>query len=162
MNPVALIQLIICMMIALPACSGSAGSIVILENLNGTEFTMDLKEWSANNKCEMSLNKGDVLLVEVACETGEIALLISGKNGSEPYMGNNLKSIVFTVTVSETDRYEVRITGKNATGKVTVKNLNIAKKRIGRIANYDLKNNRQREIVPLKNLIYSSQVTVIS
>ena len=35
--------------------------------------------------------------------------------------GNNLGSGVFTVTVFETDKYLVRITGKGATGKVTVK-----------------------------------------
>jgi hypothetical protein len=75
------------------------------------------------NKCELSLNKGDVLQIEVVHEDGKIALTVSGKNGSEPYTGNNLKSGVFTVTVSETDKYDIRITGKNATGKVMVKNV---------------------------------------
>jgi hypothetical protein len=49
--------------------------------------------------------------------------VVKGKNGSEPYTGNNLKPGLFTVTVSETDRYEIRITGKGATGKVFVKNV---------------------------------------
>ena len=49
--------------------------------------------------------------------------MVSGKNGSEPYTGNDLESGVFTVTVSETDKYDIRITGKDATGKVTVKNV---------------------------------------
>mgnify|MGYP007102228455 FL=1 len=65
--------------------------------------------------------KGDVLQVEVVREDGEIDLVITGKNGAEPYTGNDLESIEFTVTVSETDKYEVRITGKNATGKIMVK-----------------------------------------
>ena len=84
---------------------------------------MDFKEWNSKSKCELSLNKGDVLQIEVDREYGEIALTVSGKNGSEPYTGNNLKSGLFTVTVSETDKYDIRITGKDATGKVTVKNV---------------------------------------
>jgi hypothetical protein len=87
---------------------------VILENPNGTGFTMDFKEWSSKNKCELSLNKGNVLQIEVDREDGEIALLISGKNGSEPYTGNNIESGIFTVTVSETDKYDIRIAGKKS------------------------------------------------
>ena len=56
-------------------------------------------------------------------EAGKIAFGVSGKNGSEPYTGNDLQSGIFTVTVSETDNYVFNITGKNATGKITVKNL---------------------------------------
>jgi len=81
---------------------------------------MDFKEWSLENKYELSLNKGDVLQIEVDREEGKIALMISGQNGSEPYSGNNLKSGMFTVTVSETDQYAIKIKGKNATGNVTV------------------------------------------
>ena len=66
------------------------------------------------------LNKGDILQIEIACEE-EIELTVSGQNGSEPYTGNNLKSILFTVKVSERDNYDIRFTSTNATGKVTVK-----------------------------------------
>ena len=84
---------------------------------------MDFKEWSSKNKCELYLEKGDTLQIVAVSESGEYTLLILGENGSEPYAGNINRSMVFTVTVSETDKYEIRITGKNATGKVTVSNL---------------------------------------
>ena len=87
---------------------------------------MDFKKWSSTNKCELSLNKGDILQIEVVRENGKIALTVSSENGSEPYTGNNLKTGVFTVTVSETDKYVIRITGKDATGKVMVKNVGSA------------------------------------
>ncbi len=115
--------LLIAAMLALSACSAEKGSIIILESPGGAKFTMHFTEWSAKNKCELALERGDVLQVEVARESGEIALAVSGKNGSEPYTGNNLTPGIFTVTVSETDRYVVKITGKNATGKVGIKNL---------------------------------------
>ena len=121
MHPIVFLPLLMSIIIAISACSETKGSIVVLENPNGTGFTMDLKKWSLENKCELSLNKGDVLQIEVAREGGKIALAVSGKKGSEPYTGNNLESGLFTVTVSETDKYDILITGKNATGKGTVK-----------------------------------------
>ncbi|HHY82732.1 MAG TPA: hypothetical protein GX505_08635 [Clostridiales bacterium] len=116
------LPLMIAVILALSACNAAKGSIVILENPNGKGFTMDFNKWSSKNKCEISLNKGDVLQFDVAREAGEIYLTVSGKNGSEPYTGNDVKSGIFTVTVHETDQYVVHITGKDATGKVTVKN----------------------------------------
>ena len=123
MNPIAFLPLVIAIIIALSACTATKGSVVILEKPNGTGFTMDFKEWSAKNKCELSLNRGDVLQIEIARESGEITFTVNGKKSSEPYTGNDLESGIFTVTVSETDEYVIRITGKDATGKIVVKNL---------------------------------------
>ncbi|NLK96534.1 MAG: hypothetical protein GX272_00425 [Epulopiscium sp.] len=121
MHRIILLPLVLGIIIAASACSATEGSDVIPGDQNETGFTMGFKEWSSEYKCELSLNKGDVLQIEVACEDGDIALTISGKNGSEPYTGNNLESFVFTVTVSETDIYDVCIAGNNATGKVSIK-----------------------------------------
>jgi len=120
MHPIIFLPLFIAIIIGLSNCSAQKGSIVVLENPDGTGFTMDFKKWSSNNKCELFLNEGDELQIEVALEDGDIDLVIKGENGTEPYTGNNLESFKFTVTVSETDRYITHITGKNATGKVTV------------------------------------------
>ena len=108
---------------ALSACTAAKNHIVILEDGRGTGFTMDLQEFNSKNKCELSLAKGDVVQVEVDSKGGTIALAVSGKNGNEPYTGNDLQSGLFTITVSETDDYVFRITGKDATGKIAVKNL---------------------------------------
>ena len=110
---------------SLSACAAPTGSIVILEDGRGTGFTMEMKEFSSKNKCELYLAEGDEVQVKVEHEGGKIAFSVSGKNGSEPYTGNDLKSGTFTVTVSETDDYVFRITGKDATGKITVKNMGI-------------------------------------
>lgn len=105
------------------ACAGAKGGIVILEDGRGTGFAMEFKGFNTKNKCELSLAGGDVVQVEVEREEGKIALAVSGKNGSEPYTGNDLGSGIFTIAVFEADDYVFRITGKEATGKVTVKNL---------------------------------------
>lgn len=128
MNPVILLPFIIAIIITYSALFASKGSIVILENPDGTGFTIDLNKWSSKDKCELSLNSGDVLQISVDRKDGKIALTVGGKNGSEPYTGNDLESGLFTVRVSETDRYEIRIAGNGATGKVIVKNLKSADK----------------------------------
>jgi hypothetical protein len=118
-----IIALLAAITVLLMACTAPKGGIVILENLRGTGFTMEFKEFSAKNKCELSMEKDDVLQIEVSRDGGEIALNIRGKNGSEPYTGNDLQSGLFTVTVSEADEYVVAITGDNAAGNVAVRNL---------------------------------------
>jgi hypothetical protein len=122
-SSIIILSLVMAIVLSVSACNPAKGSIVILENPNATGFTMDFKEWSAKNKGELSLRSGDVLQIEVVREEGEVALTVSGKKGSEPYTGNHLETGVFTITVSETDVYLVQITGKDATGKVTVKNV---------------------------------------
>lgn len=120
---IVVLLLVITIPLSVSACTSGKGSIVILENPNGTGFSMDFKKWSGKNKCQLSLDGGDVLQFEVDRQEGEIALALSGKKGSEPYTGNHLQSGVFTVTVAETDEYVIGITGKDATGKISVKNL---------------------------------------
>lgn len=88
---VIFLLLVLAILIAISACSVPKGSIVIVESPNGTGFTADFKTWSTNNKCELSLRKGDVLQMEVAREEGKVALMVRGKKGSEPYAGNNLE-----------------------------------------------------------------------
>lgn len=121
MNPFIFLPLVIAIIVALSACTATKGSIVILESPDGTGFTMDFRDWRAKDKCQLSLNKGDVLQFAIAHEDGEIALSVSGKKGSKPYAGNELKSGLFTVTVAESDEYVIRVAGEDATGKITVK-----------------------------------------
>ncbi len=120
-SSIIILPLVMAIVLSVSACNPTKGSIMIFEKPNGNGFIMDFKEWSANNKCQLSLNGGDVLQIEVNREEGEIALAVSGKKGSGPYIGNRLECGVFTVTVSETDEYLIRIMGKDATGQVTLK-----------------------------------------
>ena len=123
MHPIIFLPLFISIIIVISSCTSAKNSIVILEDGYGTGFTMDMKEFNSNNKCELSLAEGDEVQVEVEHESGKIALVVNGKNGSEPYSGNCDESIRFTITVTETDVYVFKVSGKGATGKITVKNL---------------------------------------
>lgn len=124
MHPIVFLPFFIAILIGINACSATKGSIVILEEPDNTGFTIDFNKWSSQNKCELFLYKGDELQIEVSRDIGKIALAIKGKNGSEPYTGSDVKAGLFTVKVDETDKYEIRINGKDATGKIKVKKIN--------------------------------------
>lgn len=122
-RPGIFLAMVSAVMLLLTACSGGEGSIVIYENLKGTGFTMEFKEFSAKNKCELPLDRNDVLQVEFTSESGVLAMTVSGKNGAEPYTGNDLELGTFTVTASEADDYVFTVTGNKTNGKLVVKNL---------------------------------------
>jgi hypothetical protein len=109
-------------LLLLSACA-TGSRLVILEDPTGTGFTMSFTRFSVTNKCTLSLVEGDVVQVEAVHESGKMGLRVSGMKGSEPYEGNDLKTLTFTIRVSETDDYAFWITGHDATGKITVKNL---------------------------------------
>jgi hypothetical protein len=101
-------------------CWGAKGSVVILEKPGNAKFDISFEEWSAQSKCEMALTKGDEVRVEIACDNGEIDLTMRGKKGSEPYTGNDITEVAFTVTVAETDDYVFTLSGAKASGTITL------------------------------------------
>lgn len=116
--------LVLCViLLTLNACVITRESIIIKENFSGTNCEIDFFEWSEQNKCELFLDEGDELLVDIACESGSIALDIQNKKGYEAYSGNGLQTSRFTVKVNETGEYKIAIKGENATGHIEVKNL---------------------------------------
>lgn len=117
-----LVVIVPLMLMMLGGCSGD-GRILITEDGKGTGFTANIEDFSSNETVKMSLEKGHEVQVIVECQDGEIGLTVTSKSGIEPYTGNKLQTGSFTVTISITDKYTFLIKGKNATGKVTIKNL---------------------------------------
>lgn len=105
------------------ACTAAKGSILIRENLAGTGCDIDFFKWSEQNKCEISLEKNDELSVEIACDSGCIALEIYDKNGTRAYTGNGLEAGNFIVEVPEAGEYVISIKGDKASGSIHIKKL---------------------------------------
>lgn len=122
-NNLIFLLLVLVMALVFAACSGPKGSIIILEEPSGKQFDISYNTWKGQEKCQMSLVKGDEVKVEIYRENGEISMSIYGKNGSEPYQGNDLDTVNFIFNVSETDEYVISLSGNKATGKVLITNL---------------------------------------
>lgn len=112
--------LVFAVVILFSCCTATKGGIVILDKPEGAGFDIELKAWSDQSKCSLPLDKEDTVRVAFTRESGEVSLGIRGKNGSEPYTGNFRDSIEFTVTVSDSDTYEIQLSGKNATGRLEI------------------------------------------
>ena len=122
-NILVFLPMVIAVVLACTACTATKGSIVINEKPFGAKFFISLNDWSAQNKCEMSLGEGDEIQVKISREFGKISLTIRGKNGSEPYTGNDLNTGTFTIKVPEESEYVFLIKGENASGSIEIKNL---------------------------------------
>ena len=115
------VGMVIAAILLVSACSFDKGNIDIHKNETGSEIVMELTDFNAGDECRLSLKERDTVKIDISLDSGSIWLEISGRNGSQPYTGKDLESGFFTVTVSETDEYVFRITGKGATGKAIIR-----------------------------------------
>lgn len=103
-----------------PRFTSEALAFFLNEPLKEAACNMDFLAWDAKEIWEYPLDKGDSLRVELSRESGAIGLRVYGKNGSEVYVGNELDSCRFTVTVPETDDYVIELRGSDATGSLLI------------------------------------------
>ena len=103
------------------ACAVTAGGILMNEQPFGAQFDISFQDWSAQDKCEMKLENGEAILVEIVRESGDLAMIIRGDNGSEPYTGRYLETGTFLLNVSESDNYVIYLEGEHACGEIVLK-----------------------------------------
>jgi hypothetical protein len=123
MNKITAILALAGILLTLTACKATKGSIIIKENLSSTGCEMEFSEWSEENTYKLELNKKDELLIDIVCDSGSVALDISGKDGAEAYTGSGLKTGLFTVRVPEADVYVITVRGDVASGSIAVRRL---------------------------------------
>ena len=122
MRKIQLLIILLLTIIFLSSCISKGGTMVISDDVNpaGPGYEFSFSDWTGESTREMSLSKGESLLVEINIENGTSSLSIIGDNGFEAYEGNKLSSGRFTVTVSEEDIYKITVTGKRTTGIILV------------------------------------------
>lgn len=124
MRKIAYILLSAITVILYSACTAARGSVLIRENIAGTGCGIEFVEWSGQNKCELSFDRNDELLVNIDCDGGSISLDIRSKSGAEAYRGNSLEKTAFTVKTPEKGEYVITIKGDHATGSTKIKKVN--------------------------------------
>ena len=112
---------LVALMTVFSACTVTAGGILMNEQPFGAQFDISFQDWSAQDKCEMKLEKGEAILVEIVRESGDLAMTIRGDNGSEPYTGQYLETGSFLLNVSESDNYVIHLEGEHACGEIVLK-----------------------------------------
>lgn len=86
---------------------------------NSNQFLLGFTVLNCTKSHEMELEKGSKTKVSINKESGNIAILISGKDENVIYKSDDAESWEFTVTVPKTDTYTFNVTGEDAKGSVS-------------------------------------------
>ena len=69
----------------------------------------------------MRLQSGDVLDVALQVDEGTLGIAIEGSDGIPLYQNDDLDASQFHLEISQTDSYQVTITGSNTKGSIHLK-----------------------------------------
>ena len=112
------IYLLVLVLLLLAGCSKPAvfdGSRVT----NETGFHMDYTALNREETAVLELSEGDLLQVVLSHTGGSVDVII-GQEGKEPvYKGTGQENAAFDVTIPETGRYRISVTGHQAKGTVS-------------------------------------------
>ena len=89
--------------------------------LNPDEMALDYTILNGSFTHTMRLQSGDVLDVALQVDEGTLGIAIEGSDGTPLYQNDNLDTSQFHLEISQTDSYQVTITGSNTKGSIHLK-----------------------------------------
>lgn len=102
--------------VLLSACEMNVGVVTMRNN---DKWTMTYALFNSFREERFYAESGDVFVIKTENSEGKIYLTVKMKNSDPIYQGN-IKSGEFTVSVSESGRYTVRVEGEKAKGKFEI------------------------------------------
>lgn len=105
------------------------GLSVLLTACNRTEFNgtrvanpdsyrLDIEQMNGTDTHTMEMNAGDILRIHFEIEDGKMNLEIQAPDGTLVYTGNGEEVADFTVNISVSGAYTVRVEAHNAKGRI--------------------------------------------
>lgn len=108
--------LLLALALSLTACAGDSARFSGSLTTDDLAFSSQFIELSDTLTSTLKLEDGDVIRVEIVCESGELDATI-GIEGAQPvYEGKQLQTGAFSVTVHEAGTYTVAVAGRKAKG----------------------------------------------
>lgn len=89
--------------------------------LNPDEIALDYSILNGSFTHTMRLQSGDVLDVALQVDEGTLGIAIEGSDGTPLYQNDDLDTSQFHLEISQTDSYQVTITGSNTKGSIHLK-----------------------------------------
>ena len=89
--------------------------------LNPDEIALDYSILNGSFTHTMRLQSGDVLDVALQVDEGTLGIAIEGSDGTPLYQNDNLDTSQFHLEISQTDSYQVTITGSHTKGSIHLK-----------------------------------------
>lgn len=88
---------------------------------NPDEYLLEIERMNGTDQHALSLQKGDVLHVELETAAGSLRLKVTCPDGTALYEGNGAQVSTFTLTAPETGEYLIAVEGKNAQGMLHIR-----------------------------------------
>ena len=89
--------------------------------LNPDEIALDYSILNGSFTHTMRLQSGDVLDVALQVDEGTLGIAIEGSDGTPLYQNDDLDTSQFHLEISQTDSYQVTITGSHTKGSIHLK-----------------------------------------
>ena len=110
------------------------GLSVLLISCNQTKFNgdrvanpdfyrLDIEQMSGTDTHTMELNAGDTLTIHFETERGKLYMEIKAPDDTLVYTGNGEEATDFTVNISESGEYSIRVKAKGARGKISIQRI---------------------------------------
>lgn len=118
MRKVKILSIVMFIMLLFSACSSTKfdGS----RTGNESQLIMDYKVLNKEDYQILELENGDIVDFKIVSESGKVDIVLQ-KDGETPvYKGVDIPTSSFSVDISESGKYKVSVTGKNAKGNVSI------------------------------------------
>ncbi len=109
----------IILMVLLTACGYNNSQFVGNSSGNNNMLVMEYSIFNKSYIQKMNLEKGDIVEVNVANDTGNVSLTVKGSN-KELYSKKNITNDSFEIAIEEDDIYYFEVFGYNAAGKLSI------------------------------------------
>lgn len=88
---------------------------------NPYSYRLDIERMNGTETHTMELDAGDILKIHFETERGKLHMEIKASDGTIIYMGNGEESTDFTVNISESGAYTVRVKAHDAKGAIYIR-----------------------------------------
>lgn len=87
---------------------------------NQDSYRLDIEQMNGTDTHTLNLSEGDVLDIRFETENGKLHMEIKAPDGTTIYTGNGEEATDFTVNISDSGKYFIRVEAKDARGKIYI------------------------------------------
>lgn len=87
---------------------------------NNTRLIMKYSIFNTSDSQILDLEKGDIIDVKIVNDEGELSIKLQKEGSKEPiYVGNNVPTSEFQVSIEESGKYLLKVDGKQTKGSLS-------------------------------------------
>lgn len=90
---------------------------------NPDSYRLDIEQMNGADTHTLNLSEGDVLTIRFETENGKLHMEIKAPDGTIIYTGNGEEATDFTVNISESGEYSIRVEATGARGKISIRRI---------------------------------------